>query len=75
MQLGIVGQQMLKMLQTFDPKQPVAIAFSRSPAMACAVSAMIGIVWVAGIALSLRVASQPSSTGRLMSIRIRSGCS
>src|SRR5712691_9730477 len=41
--------------------------------MAWAVSAMTGMVRVAGSALSRRVASQPSTAGRLMSIRIRSG--
>src|SRR5438309_10182559 len=49
------------------------MAFSRSPDMAWAVSAMIGIAAVWGAALSCRVASQPSSTGKLMSIRITSG--
>jgi hypothetical protein len=34
---------------------------------------MIGIAAVAAEAFSRRVASQPSITGRLMSIRIRSG--
>ena len=43
--------------------------------MACAVSAMTGMALVAGSAFSRRVASQPSITGRLMSIRIRSGFS
>src|SRR5262249_36390534 len=41
--------------------------------MAWAVSATTGIPRVASSALSWRVASQPSITGRLMSIRIRSG--
>src|ERR1700730_17089075 len=55
--------------------QPLASAFSRSPAIACAVSAMIGMSWVAGSALRGRVASHPSISGRFRSIRIRSGCS
>jgi hypothetical protein len=55
--------------------QPAASAFSRSPAMAWAVSAMIGMALVSGSALSWRAASQPSSTGRLMSMRISAGAS
>src|SRR6202035_238081 len=49
------------------------MAFSRSPAMACAVSPITGTLRVASSALTRRVASQPSMTGRLMSIRIMSG--
>src|SRR5258706_12437179 len=41
--------------------------------MACAVRAMAGMCFVVGDALSLRVASQPSTSGRLMSMRMRSG--
>src|SRR5882757_353310 len=41
--------------------------------MAWAVSAITGIFRVASLALIRRVASQPSITGRLMSIRMRSG--
>jgi hypothetical protein len=41
--------------------------------MACAVSAMTGITRVAGSDFSRRVASQPSSTGRLISMSTRSG--
>ena len=40
--------------------------------MAWAVRAMIGVALVRGSARSCRVASQPSSSGRLMSIRIMS---
>src|SRR4051812_42831963 len=40
--------------------------------MACAVRAITGVEAVAGSALSLRIASQPSTPGRLRSIRIRS---
>jgi hypothetical protein len=43
--------------------------------MACAVSAITGMPAVVGSALMRRVASQPSMTGRLMSIRISSGSS
>jgi hypothetical protein len=43
--------------------------------MACAVSAITGIPRVSGAALSWRVASHPSSPGRLMSIRIKAGVS
>ena len=46
---------------------------SRLRAMAWAVSAITGIVCVAGLALTCRVASQPSITGRLMSIRMIAG--
>src|SRR5690606_12746834 len=53
--------------------QPASSAFSRSPGMAWAERAMIGMVRVSSAALRRRVASQPSSTGRLKSIRIRSG--
>src|SRR5262249_26797658 len=42
---------------------PAASAFSRSPASACADSAMMGISRVCGLPLSLREASQPSTTG------------
>ncbi len=50
-------------------------AFSRSPAIACAVSAMTGKCSAcARLGLMRRVASQPSMTGRLMSISTRSGC-
>ena len=38
--------------------------------MACAVSAITGIDLVSGAILSRRVASHPSSTGRLISIKI-----
>src|SRR4029079_7143665 len=44
--------------------QPAARAFSRSPDIAWAVSAMTGIARVSGAALSRRVASQPSMPGR-----------
>src|SRR5215475_2027170 len=53
--------------------QPAASAFSRSLTMACAVRAMMGMSRVAGSALSRRVASQPSTTGRSRSMRMRSG--
>src|SRR5271166_1869107 len=49
------------------------MALSRSVAMACAVSAMMGILRSSGVALIRRVASQPSIAGRLMSIKMRSG--
>jgi hypothetical protein len=55
--------------------QPAASACSRSPAIACAVSAMTGIARVAGSALSCLVASQPSTPGRLMSMRTSAGVS
>src|SRR5437016_5750773 len=42
--------------------------------MAWAVRARTGMGRVRGSALRLRVASHPLTTGRLMSIRIRSGC-
>src|SRR6266404_426507 len=51
------------------------MTFSRSPAIAWAVSPMTGIARVNGSALSRRVASQPSTTGRLISISTRSGFS
>src|SRR5450759_4758442 len=54
---------------------PALMAFSRSPDMACAVSAMTGICAVILAALTRRVASQPSITGKLISIKIKSGCS
>src|SRR5262249_30052037 len=54
---------------------PAGSAFSRSPAMAFAVSAITGMCWVAGSALIRRVASSPSILGRVRSIRMRSGCS
>ena len=41
--------------------------------IACAVSAMTGMCRVASSAFRRRVASQPSISGRLMSMRIRSG--
>ena len=53
--------------------QPAAIHFSRSPAMACAVSAITGIDFVSGAILRRRVASHPSNTGRLISIKISAG--
>src|SRR5262249_2997536 len=43
--------------------QPAASAFSRSPASACADSAMIGMSRVCGSPLSLRVGSQAVDTG------------
>jgi len=52
---------------------PAAIAFSRSPAMACADKPMIGMSRVCGLLLSRRVASQPSTTGISRSIRMMSG--
>ena len=45
------------------PSHPTSIAFSRSDASACAVSAMIGISRVCGSCFSTCVASQPSMTG------------
>src|SRR6476619_661467 len=54
---------------------PAWRAFASSPAMACAVSAITGSVRVFGSLFSRRVASQPSSTGRLMSMRTTSGAS
>src|SRR5437773_2931126 len=53
--------------------QPTAIHFSRSPLMAWAVSAITGIDFVSGAIFNTRVASHPSSTGRLISIKIRAG--
>src|SRR3984893_5332327 len=58
-----------------NSSQPAASASSRSPVMAWAVSAMTGICRVSSPALMRRVASQPSSTGKLRSIRMTSGCS
>ena len=55
--------------------QPAASAFSLSPLMAFAVRAMIGMRLVAGSALIRRVASPPSISGRVRSMRMRSGCS
>src|SRR5437016_2139154 len=43
------------------------MTFSRSPAIAWAVRPMTGIPRVSGSAFSWRVASQPSTTGRLIS--------
>src|SRR6202051_4722732 len=51
------------------------MAFSRSPLMACAVSPITGTLLVATSALTRRVASQPSMTGKLMSMRMMSGFS
>src|ERR1700720_88711 len=51
------------------------MAFSRSPLMACAVSPITGTLRVASSAFTHRVASHPSMTGRLMSIRMMSGFS
>src|SRR5271165_3490791 len=53
--------------------QPAARALSREPDMACAVSAIMGMALVAGLLLSRRVASQPSTTGRSRSITIKTG--
>jgi hypothetical protein len=50
-------------------------ALLRSPAMAWAVSAMIGMWRVSGEDFNWRVACHPSMTGKLMSMRIRSGFS
>src|SRR5207249_6955514 len=47
----------------------------RSVTQACAVSAIMGILRVASLVLRRRVTSQPPITGRLMSIKIRSGIS
>src|SRR6266545_6407572 len=55
--------------------QPAPMAFSRSPDMAWAVSAITGMPRVSGAALSCRVASHPSRPGRLMSIRMSAGAS
>ena len=55
--------------------QPAAIAFSLSPAMALAVSAITGMRFVAGSALIRRVASSPRMSGSVRSMRMRSGCS
>src|SRR5438552_2607360 len=49
--------------------QPAASALSRSPDIACAVSAITGIARVAAAALIRRVASQPSRPGRRMPIK------
>src|SRR5690606_40878548 len=49
--------------------QPAAIALSRSSAMACAVTAVIGIAPVRWSAVIRRVASQPSLTGRPTALR------
>src|SRR3989442_510667 len=56
-----------------SPAQPAASAFALSPFIAWAVSAITGICRVAGSCLSNWVASRPSRSGRLMSMRIRSG--
>ena len=53
--------------------QPASRAACSSPDMAWAVRAMTGIARVPGSAFSRRVTSQPSRSGRLMSIRTRSG--
>src|SRR6266513_3568912 len=53
--------------------QPASMHFSRSPVMARAVSAITGIDFVSGAILSRRVASHPSNTGRLISIKISAG--
>ena len=45
------------------------------PVIALTANAMTGICFVEASALICRVASQPSSTGRPMSMRIRAGCS
>ena len=52
---------------------PAASAASRSPAIACEESAITGISRVSADALRRLVASQPSRTGRLKSIRISAG--
>src|SRR5262245_39250386 len=56
-----------------NSSHPAASAFSRAPDIACAVSAMIGIALVAGLAFSRRVASHPSTTGRSRSTMMISG--
>src|SRR6476646_5519166 len=50
--------------------QPAAMALSRSPVIALAVSAITGMCFVSSAALIWRVASEPSSTGKPKSIRI-----
>ena len=52
---------------------PAWRAVFSSSARAWAVSAMMGMVAVSGSAFSQRMASQPSITGRLRSIKIRAG--
>src|SRR5262249_26525023 len=54
---------------------PAPMAFPATAAMACAVSAITGMARVSGAALIWRVASHPSSPGRLMSIRMSAGVS
>src|SRR6185437_15497508 len=56
-------------------EHPTSTLLARSLASACAVSAMIGIADVAGLALINCVASQPSISPSATSIRIRSGIS
>jgi hypothetical protein len=58
-----------------DASRPAQSAPSRSPIMACAVRAMMGMRRVDSPSLSRRVDSQPSRSGKLMSIRIRAGAS
>src|SRR5438445_7101335 len=55
------------------PAQPAARLSSRSPAIARALSATMGIEWNASSALSCLVNVSPSMPGSWMSIRIRSG--
>jgi hypothetical protein len=56
-------------------EHPTSTLLSRSVASAWAVSAMIGIFAVFGLALIRRVASHPSIAPRATSIKIRSGTS
>ena len=56
-----------------NPSHPAARARSRSPCMACAVTARMGIDAVAGSARIRRVASHPDRMGSDRSMRTRSG--
>ena len=46
-----------------NSSHPVAIAFSRSPASACADKAMMGMSWVCELPFRRHAASHPSTTG------------
>ena len=57
------------------PSQPASRAFSSSPRMAWAVSAMMGIFSSPGFFLMMPVTVRPSMPGNCISIKIRSGAS
>ena len=70
-----IGRQVTREQRLAAADRVIDNSGDRESLIACEVIAMIGMCLVPSAAFSRRVASQPSITGRLMSMRIKSGAS